>query len=153
MTMADCKLTKEIAEVIYIYLENGSTYEIAAQAVGVHRNTLYNWICRGEKEEPEYQDFVQNITKARAKAEIKYLNIVEKAMEKDWTAARWKLAHMNPDAWGDKSEQKIEHSQKEPLKINFVVDNGKTDNGDKDSKVVKSNDNKDKPVSVGGGQQ
>jgi len=108
--MSDCKLTKEIAEIIYAYLENGCTYETAAQAVGIHRNTLRNWIERGEKGETEYQDFVHNIYKVRAKAELKYVGVIEKATMKDWNAARWMLTHMNPEVYGESSRQQIEHT-------------------------------------------
>uniref|UniRef100_A0A6M3L1V5 Putative DNA binding, helix-turn-helix domain containing protein n=1 Tax=viral metagenome TaxID=1070528 RepID=A0A6M3L1V5_9ZZZZ len=110
--MADSKFTPEIAKVIYKNLKNGATFETAAQAVGITRQTLYNWMERGEKNEPEFLHFLQTIKEMRAEVELELIEIVKDATKKDYQAAKWMLAHINNEAWGDKSEQKIEHTGK-----------------------------------------
>ena len=125
--MADTKLNPEITEIIVQYIEKGNSYETASQAVGICRQTLYNWMRRGEKGEPEYLQFLQQIKKAKAKAEIRHVEVIDKAMEKNWQAAAWWLERSNPLLWGNKTEQKIEHTGKIDSDIIFkfnVIENG-----------------------------
>jgi len=110
--MADCKLTPEVTEIIVQFIEKGNTYETAAQAVGICRQTLHNWMKRGEKEEPDFLRFLQDIKKAKAKAETKHIEIIEKAMDKNWQAAAWWLERSNKEQWGMRQEVKMEHSGK-----------------------------------------
>lgn len=110
--MTDTKLTPEITEIICQYIEKGNSYETAAQAVGICRPTIYNWMKRGESEEEPFLQFLQSIKKAKAKSEIRHIEVIDKAMEKNWQAAAWWLERSNPQGWGNRTEQKIEHTGK-----------------------------------------
>ena len=57
--MAECKLTPEIEKIITKNLKKGATYETAAQAVGISRQTLHNWIREGENGNPDFLHFLQ----------------------------------------------------------------------------------------------
>ncbi len=119
--MADCKLTPEIAKVIYKNLKNGATFETAAQAVGISRQTLHNWMQRGEKGEPDFLLFLQTIKELRAEVELELNNVLWDASKKNPEIAKWLLAHMNRDAWGDRQEIKMEHTGNIDNKIEFVL--------------------------------
>lgn len=117
--MSDTKLTPEITEIVCSYIEKGNSYDTSAQAVGICRQTLYNWMERGEKGEPDFLQFLQSIKKARAKAEMRHVEVIEDAMDKSWQAAAWWLERRNRDKWGQHSEQKIEHSGSIDSSITF----------------------------------
>ena len=119
--MTETKLTPEITEIICQYIEKGNSYETAAQAVGICRPTIYNWMERGEKGEEPFLHFLQSIKKAKAKSEIRHIEIIDKAMDKNWTAAAWWLERSNQRDWGNKTEQKIEHTGKfeQPIIFKF----------------------------------
>ena len=102
-------LTPELEEIICQNIEKGNSYETAAQAVGICRPTIYNWMKRGEKNEEPFLHFLRSIKKARAKSEIKHVEVIEKAMDKNWTAAAWWLERTNKEQWGQRTEQHIEH--------------------------------------------
>ena len=117
--MSDTKLTPEITEMVCSYKEKGNSYDTSAQAVGICRQTLYNWMERGEKGEPDFLQFLQAIKKARAKAEMRHVEVIEDAMDKSWQAAAWWLERRNRDKWGQHTEQKIEHTGKIDSSIIF----------------------------------
>jgi DNA-binding XRE family transcriptional regulator len=153
--MADTKFTPELAKIIYKNLKNGATFETAAQAVGISRQTLYNWIERGEKEEPDFLHFLQTIKEIRAEVELELIEVIKDATKKDYQAAKWLLSHINNEAWGEKSETKIEHSGKitfeqlrELFKDDTTGDNKTIDtepvplSGKTDTKPSETSDNK-----------
>jgi predicted DNA-binding protein YlxM (UPF0122 family) len=155
---AECKLTPEITEIICEHIEKGNSFETAAQAVGICRDTIYDWMKRGEKSEPNFLQFLQSIKKARAKAEMRYVAVIDKAAasEKNWTAAAWWLERTNSKQWGNKQETKIEHSGKitfeqlrELLKSDEPTGSNKTVNADPvpipaktDTKLTETDNNK-----------
>jgi transposase len=117
----ETKLNPEVTEIICQYIEKGNSYETAAQAVGICRVTIYNWIERGEKGEEPFLQFLQAIKKAKAKSEIRHIEVIDKAMEKNWQAAAWWLERSNQRDWGNRTEQKIEHTGKldQPVVFQF----------------------------------
>lgn len=124
--MADCKLTPEITEIIVQNIEKGNSYETASQAVGICRKTLYNWIERGEKGEPDFTQFIQQIKKARAKSEMRHVEVIEKAMDKNWQASAWWLERTNKEQWGQRQDIKMEHAGQIDTTIvfKFELENG-----------------------------
>jgi len=116
---AETKITPEVEEIILQYIEKGTSYETAAQAVGICRITIYNWMERGEKGEEPFLHFLQSIKKAKAKAEIRHIEVIDKAMDKNWQAAAWWLERSNQANWGNRTEQKIEHTGKTDQPVVF----------------------------------
>jgi len=141
--MADCKLTPEITEIICQFIEKGNSYETATQAVGICRKTLFNWMDRGEKGEPDFTHFTHSIKKARAKAEMRRVQVIEDASPKNWQAAAWLLERSNPQQWGNKQETKIEHSGKIEGNIIFnykVIEDAATTTGSTTPASTKTED-------------
>ena len=139
--MADCKLSPEITEIICQNIEKGNSFETACQAVGICRKTLYNWMDRGEKGEIDFTHFILSIKKARAKAEMRHVEVIEKAMDKNWQASAWWLERTNKEQWGMHSEQHIEHTGKIDSNIlfRFETTNGNNSTTSTPSKTEGSN--------------
>lgn len=126
----------EKAAIIIELLEKGNYLEVACAVAGIPERTVYSWI-KGERASKNIQitEFVQAIKKARAVAETKWLNVVEKAAkgyevrrtktktyenqngddvtetevieEKrfDWQAAMTVMERAYPERWGRKPQK------------------------------------------------
>jgi transposase len=74
-------------------LGQGASYEVAAAAAGICYETLNTW----RKERPEFSEALQA---AEAKAEVRWLQQIDKAAkEGTWQAAAWKLERRYPERW------------------------------------------------------
>lgn len=124
------KLTKELIEEIATYLRAGNYIETTAHLVGVHRDSIYEWLKRGNaeiarvsksnrarirKREEIFVEFTDTVKKAQAQAEAMLVAQIGKASEKNWTAAAWRLERKYPDRWG-RTERNVAQTQDDPLK-------------------------------------
>lgn len=111
------KLNPEIKNKIVTAIRAGNYIETAAAYAGISKNTLYDWLRRGEREKqrveknPRYKirkseqpfvDFSDAVEKALAEAEVRDVAIIAKAAEDQWQAAAWRLERKFPDKWGRK---------------------------------------------------
>lgn len=78
------KYSKEIANKICKYVEDGVPRKDAAGAVGIAEATFYAWV----DSKPE---FSESIKKADGKATARNVLAIKKAAKKTWTAAAWWL--------------------------------------------------------------
>lgn len=117
------KLTPETHEKVINAIRAGNYLETAAEYGGVTRQTLWNWMQRGEaekarvaedgrrsvtKDERPYVNFFHAVTRARAEAETRNVALIQQASHEDWRAAAWFLERSFQKRWGNK--QKIEHT-------------------------------------------
>ncbi len=115
------KISNEIQHKIITAIRAGNYIETASAYAGISKNTLYDWLRRGEREKqraeknPRYKirkseqpfvDFSDAVEKALAEAEVRDVAIIAKAAEEQWQAAAWRLERKFPDRWGRKV---IEH--------------------------------------------
>jgi len=115
------KFSNEIKHKIITAIRAGNYIETASAYAGISKNTLYDWLRRGEREKqrveknPRYKirkseqpfvDFSDAVEKALAEAEVRDVAIIAKAAEEQWQAAAWRLERKFPDRWGRKV---IEH--------------------------------------------
>lgn len=91
-------LTPEVERAVCSALRGGNYRETAAQAAGIHRNTLRNWITRGEQEEEPYASFLYAVEKAEAAGERKLLREIRKGCD-GWQARSWILERRWPARW------------------------------------------------------
>lgn len=113
------KLTPQVSKSVCDFIRLGSCLEVAAQAAGVTRTTLYDWIGKGnqaleaieqnwnpqEGTEP-YIKFVQDVRVAAAEAELLDIERIDKAAENGvWQAAAWKLERRHQDRYALKKEK------------------------------------------------
>ena len=97
-------LTPEINTRLCEALRIGASLELAAHYAGISSRTLGRWIKRGEEENnAEFCQFCRSIKKARAELAIGSLLKIEKASQKQWTAAAWKLERLFPHIYGRKA--------------------------------------------------
>ena len=75
-------------------LEQGASYQIAADKAGIARSTLHRW-------RNDFEDFEADCKKAEARGATKLLENIQTAADKDWRAAAWLLEKRYPDIYGD----------------------------------------------------
>lgn len=96
------KLTPELQKKIVTVIRLGHYIETAAAYAGISKQTIYNWMRKGAREESGiYRDFHDQVTMALAESEIRDLGYIEKAAKKgSWQAVAWKLSRRFPTRWG-----------------------------------------------------
>ncbi len=86
----------------------------AAQAAGIHPDTLRNWRARGEeggKRNAPFVEFLGALTRAEAEAEERAVKALGDAFEDDWRAASEYLGRRHPDRWSpqDRIHGQVKH--------------------------------------------
>ena len=112
------KFNQDVADQIIQYIMLGSYVETAAMAAGISKNCFYEWLKRGAHDKAagrttQWSSFNDSVTNALGKSEQRDLLKVDKASERDWRAAAWKLERRAPRRWGPKAAMKIEGGDKE----------------------------------------
>ena len=88
------ELTPMLQEEICDLLSDAVNIETVCGLVGISKATYYNWRERGESGEEPFAEFLDATTRARAKAKLTLLRIIDRAAENgDWRAASWRLTH------------------------------------------------------------
>lgn len=128
------KLNPSVQDKIVSAIRVGNYIETAAAYAGISKNTLYDWLKRGEREkqrveknprfkirksEKIYVDFSDAVEKALAEAEIRDVMRIEKAAGEQWQAAAWRLERKFPDRWGRRVLD-VEHKGKLEVKNDDV---------------------------------
>jgi transposase len=99
------KLTPEVREEIVEAIKIGNYPEIAAAAAGISKTTFYGWMKEGtdEKAELEFQQFREEVEKAKAFAERADIALIDTAANAgSWQAAAWKRERSGGDRWRQK---------------------------------------------------
>ena len=110
------KLTPEVQQTLVFALSEGATVEHACDYAGIHKDTLYDWLKRGEAGEAEFSDFSDAITRARGRGIVTDLATISKAvLAGDWKAAAWRLEHRYPAEYGKKV--KTQGDPEQPVEI------------------------------------
>jgi hypothetical protein len=80
----------------------GNYMEIAAHIVGMSKQTIYNWLKRGEQGEPPYDQFLDAYQKASAVAEVAAVAAIRAAGAAGpeyWLASQTFLERRFPERW------------------------------------------------------
>jgi hypothetical protein len=92
-------LTPEIADEVVTLVRAGNYFAVAAEAVGVHRETLRRWLKKGEDaDEGLYFELVERVRQAEALAEVDAVAVVREG-GKAWIANMTYLERRHPDRW------------------------------------------------------
>lgn len=132
------KFTPERVEAILEALKSGCYVETAAIYGGVSTSLVYQWCDRGRKErerleifpdaEPDatevpFMDFLEEVEKARANAEIRaVMQIQRAASEGTWQAAAWYLERSYPKKWGRTDHTEITGEGGGAIKVDVATD-------------------------------
>ena len=111
------KLTPERQRRIVDAIRAGCYVETAAATSGVTKETLYQWLKRGNKYPGTiYEEFVHAVHDATAQAEMRdVLTISKAASEGDWRAAAWRLERKFPKRWGTVNRTEISGVDGKPI--------------------------------------
>jgi hypothetical protein len=109
------KLTLKLIDSICSYIRSGCDVMVAAQAIGVSKRTLGDWLCRGndeiarrdqlleaDRKEEIFVKLVTRFEKAVAESEIRDMTRIDIAADTQWQAAAWKLERLRPGRYGRK---------------------------------------------------
>jgi len=108
------KLTPAVQASICAAVRAGNFLEVAAEAAGVSRATVFEWIARGEGRDAQrrrdrvYADFADAIRQANAEAEIRAVTAWTEQARHDWRATAAFLARRWPERWAPVSRVKID---------------------------------------------
>jgi transposase len=96
------KLTKKTKDIICAVVSRGMTIDTAADAAGITKTTIMNWLNRGEKARKGiYFDFFVDFKKARVLFEDSNLKKIDScADDGTWQAAAWRLERAMPEKYG-----------------------------------------------------
>jgi hypothetical protein len=98
------RLTRETHELIVSYLEAGAFQSVAAQAAGIDRDTLADWLRRGKAGEKAYAKFAADVLRVQGEDCVRLARVVTAAAVKridgDWKAAAWALERKYPKLYG-----------------------------------------------------
>lgn len=98
------KRTPETEKRILDALRVGATRKDASLAAGISQDTFANWLS-------DSSDFSDAVEKAESEDKLRMLAVITKAsQEGNWQAAAWRLERKDPDNFGRRERQKVEHS-------------------------------------------
>jgi hypothetical protein len=97
------------ADTVQILLEavhDGNYIETAAELAGLAKQTVYEWIKRGEANETPYAAFANALKRASARAEAAEIKKVRDAGNdpRFWAASMTYLERRHPDRWARRSD-------------------------------------------------
>lgn len=115
------KLTPELQDQILALVRDGNFVSTVAGLVGIHRDTLYGWLERGEAEKPSADDeafvaFAIAYRKAEAEAEVASGIVARQPGEKG-KGERWFMERRWPDRYGKRLRTEITGADGGPVKV------------------------------------
>jgi transposase len=95
------KLTPELQKKIVKLVRDGNYFETAAQAAGIAKSTLYDWLKRGESDEEPFAEFSDALKKAEAEAEADAVAMVRAGLRDapQWQSAMTFLERRAAERW------------------------------------------------------
>lgn len=108
-TGRETKLNKEMIEKIARYIELGFTIKDTCEAVGINKDTFFEWKRQGKSDKEngiksDFSDFSDSIKKSKHSIkELMLSKIVQTAKEK-WEAAAWWLERNFPEDYSLRPE-------------------------------------------------
>ena len=101
------KFNEEICKCLVEFYADGIPLKHCADAVGINRSTIYDWMKKGEKAKSgKYKKFYLDMQKARAKFIQK--NVKEIQDNKSWMAKQYLLQVTDPEQFVVAEKQQIE---------------------------------------------
>lgn len=116
---AGIKLTPEVQALILAHLRAGNYLETAAQAAGVDKTTLYDWLKKGAAGRAPYATFSHAVVDAQAQAEARDLQRMDDHGRLNWQAVAWRLERRHPDRWARRERLDVQHDGALTLKVTF----------------------------------
>jgi hypothetical protein len=124
MTGRPTKLTEKTSAQIVALVRAGNFLTTAAHAAGIARSVLYDWLARGEAEQPAPGDeafvaFAVALRTAEAQAEAEAVASVRRASKGHKGRAFW-LERRFPDRWGRRLRAELSGPDGGPMQHNVT---------------------------------
>ena len=115
--MARPKFSEEICECLVENYGKGLPLKYCADAVGIHRNTLLNWMKKGEAAKSgKYREFYLDMQRAKSKFISHHLQKIGE--NKSWMSSQYLLQVTDPEQFVVAEKQQIEAETKTTLEAN-----------------------------------
>ena len=108
------KLTKQTIKILCESAKLGAKRSDCAERAGISTGTLYSWLSKGKRGDPDFIDFYQQMQKAKAEGLSFNLALIQKeAQQGNWHCAAWLLerCHGYNRTAADDNEELIEDFQ------------------------------------------
>lgn len=110
------KLNRELIKKIYSLISKGNYDIVVFEALNIGSSTYYEWIAEGTADLEAGKtnlktELVETVQKARAVAEIRAVDLIQKAGEKHWQANAWFLERKYADRWRQQIKTEVEGLQ------------------------------------------
>jgi len=103
-------------DLIVDFVRKGNFVTTAAQCCGIAGITVRRWLAKGKKGHPTYARFYQDVTKARAQAEVEDLEQLRtyavQGKPGPWQALAWILERRNPRHFATNYRTKFQAKEK-----------------------------------------
>jgi transposase len=116
------KINKKLVQLAIDLVEQGLHTKHVAQALGISRQTFYNWLRKGEQTQKglEYELY-KGVQQAEARAIARNIAIIQKAAQDgNWQAAAWWLERKYPEEWGRKDRMNLETDNGLVIKVEKI---------------------------------
>jgi hypothetical protein len=98
------ELTSALQAHLCELLESAVPILVACSSAGIAASTYHSWRARGASGEQPFADFLAATSRARQRAKIALLTVIQEAAPTDWRAASWLLQKMIPaHQWQEES--------------------------------------------------
>lgn len=105
------KLTPDTKRRLLDAIRAGNYREPACVYAGISISTFYLWLEKGrEQKSGQYMEFMEEVTRAEAEAEVRMVAQWQAHIPRDWRAARDFLARRNPKRWAPKERLDLSHT-------------------------------------------
>lgn len=86
------KFTEEVKQRLFFAIRKGAPYTIACDYAGISYELLRQWrIEANEEKNQDFIDFLVQLKQAEGETALKWLDVLDNAMPKEWQPAAWKL--------------------------------------------------------------
>ena len=109
--MARPKFSKEVCDCLIENYGKGIPLKYCADAAGIHRNTVTNWMRKGEAARSgKYRDFYLDMQRAKSKFISHHMQKIGNSQS--WMASQYLLQVTDPDEYVVAEKQQIEANAK-----------------------------------------
>jgi hypothetical protein len=108
-------LDSRIKRKLLTAIEWGNTYKDACAHAGIGMTTFMTWMAKGrDTDEKMYVKFREQVIRATSQGNVRLVQKINKAADKDWRAAAHILACRDPENWSTRSQVVVQHEEGQP---------------------------------------
>jgi len=112
--MARTKFTEEVCQCLIDNYSKGMPLKYCADAAGINRKTIYDWMKKGEKAKSgKYHQFYKDMQKAKSKFISHHLQKIGE--NKSWMSSQYLLQVTDPEQFVVAEKQQIEAETKSTI--------------------------------------